>query len=73
MVSPQILDSLKHLNRSEKFYIVQFLISDLAEQETDLVQPGQAYPVWSPHGADEAAQTMLGVLQDAEERDREQH
>lgn len=37
------------------------LISELAQQETDLIKPEQAYPVWSPYGADEAADTMLKV------------
>ncbi|QQE66889.1 hypothetical protein GFS31_35930 [Leptolyngbya sp. BL0902] len=44
---------------------MQLLISELAQQETDLIQPDQAYPVWSPYDADEAADTMLKALQSA--------
>lgn len=38
-------------------YIVQVLVSELAQQEADLIKPGQSYPVWSPYDAFEAANT----------------
>ncbi len=41
---------------------MQILISELAQQEMDLIKPNQAYPVWSPYDAFEAADTMLKVL-----------
>jgi len=63
MVSSELISALRDLSRSDKFYIMQLLISELAQQETDLIKPEQAYPVWSPYGADEAANTMLKVLQ----------
>ncbi|MEB3310983.1 MAG: hypothetical protein VKJ02_12180 [Snowella sp.] len=44
---------------------MQLLISELAQQETVLIKAEQAYPIWSPYGADEAADTMLQVLQAA--------
>jgi hypothetical protein len=47
---------------------MQLLISELAQQEIGLIKPEQAYPVWS-HGADEAADTMLKVLQAAKAQD----
>ena len=65
MVSVELLNTLQGLNRAEKLYIIQVLISELAQQETDLVKPGQSYPVWSPYDAFEAANTMLEVLQAA--------
>jgi hypothetical protein len=65
MVSVELLNALQGLNRADKLYIVQVLISELAQQETDLVKPGQSYPVWSPYDAFEAANTMLEVLQAA--------
>ena len=65
MVSIELLNTLQGLNRADKLYIVQVLISELAQQETDLVKPGQSYPVWSPYDAFEAANTMLEVLQAA--------
>jgi hypothetical protein len=63
MVSAKLLSSLQELDRSDKFYIVQILISELAQLETNSIQPGQSYPVWSPNDAFEAADTMLKVLQ----------
>jgi hypothetical protein len=69
MVSSQLISTLKELSRSDKFYIMQLLISELAQQETDLIKSEQAYPVWSPYGADEAADTMLKALQAAEAQD----
>jgi hypothetical protein len=62
MVSSELISTLRELSRSDKFYIMQLLISELAQQETDLIKPGQAYPVWSPYEAHEAAQTMLTAL-----------
>ncbi|WP_414526634.1 hypothetical protein [Nodularia chucula] len=63
MVSTEILSKLQGLNRADKLYIVQVLISELAQQEADLIKPEQSYPVWSPYDAFEAANTMLEVLQ----------
>jgi hypothetical protein len=63
MVSPELLNTLQELNRADKLYIVQVLISELAQQESDLIKSGQSYPVWSPYDAFEAATTMLEVLQ----------
>ncbi|MFN6570339.1 hypothetical protein [Dendronalium sp. ChiSLP03b] len=63
MVSVELLNTLQGLNRADKLYIVQVLVSELAQQETELIKPGQSYPVWSPYDAFEAANTMLEVLQ----------
>jgi len=71
MVSSELISTLRELSRADKFYIMQLLISDLAKQETELIKPEQAYPVWSPYGADEAADTMLKVLRAAETQDHE--
>jgi hypothetical protein len=48
---------------------MQVLISELAQQETDLIKPNQSYPVWPPYDAVEAANTMLKVLQAAKTQD----
>jgi hypothetical protein len=69
MVSSKLISTLRELSRSDKFYIMQFLISELAQQETELIKPEQAYPVWSPYGADEAADTMLKALQATKAQD----
>ena len=66
MVSSELISDLKRLDRSDKFYIVQLLIAELAEQEIPTINPGQSYPVWSPYGAEGAAKTMLDLLQSEE-------
>ncbi|MUL36583.1 hypothetical protein [Gloeocapsopsis dulcis] len=69
MVSSELISTLKGLSRSDKFYIMQLLISELAQQETDLIKAEQSYPVWSPYDAVEAADTMLKVLHAAKPQD----
>ncbi|MBD1905424.1 hypothetical protein NDI37_14400 [Funiculus sociatus GB2-A5] len=71
MVSTELLSTLRGLNRADKLYVMQVLISDLAQQETDLIKPDLSYPVWSPYDAFEAADTMLKVLQAAKTEDDE--
>jgi hypothetical protein len=69
MVLSELVSTLRGLNRSDKFYVMQILISELAQQEMDLIKPNQAYPVWSPYDAVEAADTMLKVLKAAKNQD----
>ena len=69
MVSSELIATLREMNRSDKFQIVQMLISELAQQETDLIKPDLAYPVWSPYDAVEAADTMLKALNAAKAQD----
>ena len=69
MVSRELLSTLRGLNRADKLYVMQVLISYLAQQETDLIKPDLSYPVWSPYDAFEAADTMLKVLQAAKTED----
>lgn len=65
MVSAELLNSVRKLNRADKLYVMQVLISELAQEESDLLKPEQSYPVWSPYDAFEAANTMLDVLRAA--------
>jgi hypothetical protein len=37
MVSSELISTLRELSRSDKFYIMQLLLSELAQQETDLI------------------------------------
>lgn len=48
---------------------MQLLISELAQQETELIKAEQSYPVWSPYATVEAADTMLKVLHAAKTQD----
>ena len=62
----ELLPELRQLSRGDKLYVMQFLVSELAQEQTDLIKPDLNYPVWSPYDAFEAARTMLQVLKAAE-------
>ncbi|MGK7896720.1 MAG: hypothetical protein AB4372_24660 [Xenococcus sp. (in: cyanobacteria)] len=65
MVSAELLKTIQKLERQDKLYLMQVLISELAQEESELVKGDLSYPVWSPYNAFEAADTMLEVLQQA--------
>jgi len=61
----ELLPRLRELSRADKLYVMQFLISELAQEETDLLKPHLDYPIWSPYNAFDAADTMLQALKTA--------
>ncbi|MFN8492261.1 MAG: hypothetical protein U0350_31970 [Caldilineaceae bacterium] len=65
----QLVPRLHNLKRSEKLYLIQFLVSELAQEEENLLQAGVAYPVWSPYEAFDAADVMLQALAQAKVND----
>ena len=69
MISAELMANLQGLDRTDEFYIVQTLISELAQQEEQLLRPGQSYPVWSPYDAFDAADKMLKMLEASETQD----
>lgn len=71
MVSTELLNTLHTLSRADKLYIMQVLISELAQEETNLIKPDQSYPIWSPYDAFDAANTMLEVLQAAKSQNND--
>jgi hypothetical protein len=62
VVQKELVETLRALNRADKLHVMQLLVSELAREETDLIQPGLDYPVWSPYDAFDAGNTMLKVL-----------
>ena len=58
----ELMPLLRQLSRSEKLHVMQCLVSDLAQDESDLIRQDMSYPVWSPYDAFEAADIMLKVL-----------
>ena len=67
MITKELIHNLGELTRSEKLHVMQLLVSDLAREEALLIS-SQAYPIWSPYDATEAAVTMLEVLNEDEAR-----
>ena len=65
MVSSELISTLRGLSRADKFYVIQVLISELAQQEMETIVPDRSYPVWSPYNAVDAAHTMLEILRSA--------
>lgn len=72
MVSAELLNTIQKLERQDKLYLMQVLISELAQEESELIKEDRSYPVWSPYDAFEAAETMLEVLQQAKSQTDEQ-
>ena len=59
-----LLPVLHHLPRMDKFRALQFLTTELAQEESAGLLTGTAYPVWSPHDAVEAAATLKDYLRE---------
>ena len=62
MVSTELVEQLRRLNRVDKLEIIQILAAELANEETYSIKSGASYPVWSPYDAVEAANIMLEAL-----------
>jgi hypothetical protein len=72
MISVELLNTLRALNRGEKLHVLQVLVSELAQEEADLFRPGGTYPIWSPYDAHEAADALLTMLKAPEREDHAQ-
>lgn len=59
MLSPQLLDQLKHLSRVEKLRVVQLLVGQITDEE--LLLTNQEYDIWSPYDSAGAA-TLLNEM-----------
>lgn len=64
----ELLPALHELPRLEKFRAMQFLTAELAQEEDAVLVPG--FPVWSPHDAVGAAQTLTQYLREQPELNR---
>lgn len=59
----EILPVVQALSRREKFRLVQLLLEELADEETQPLFPeGQVYPIHTPAYAPEAAAQLARVL-----------
>ena len=64
----ELLPQLGELSRADKLYVMPFLVSELAQEENDLLKPDLSYPVCSPYDAFEAANAMLQALKTTEKK-----
>jgi len=60
----EVLPEVKSLSRLDKIRLIHFLAEELERQESDLIEPGKSYPVWSPDSAFSGAATLLQALED---------
>ena len=59
-----LLPALAELHRYEKLFVIQFLVSELSQQETVQLLPGANYPVWTPLEAHSAASVLMKLLEE---------
>lgn len=58
----EVLPEVKTLSRLDKIRLIQLLAQELERDEDGLIEPGRAYPVWSPDRAFPAAAALLQAL-----------
>ena len=59
----ELMPALQSLPRDEKLRVIRVLVTDLARQdETDWLQNGACYPVWTPLDAHDAAKSLQQLL-----------
>ena len=65
MTLTEILPSLQKLSHFEKVKAIQFLATELTkdEQNSDLLEDGKTYEVWSPYNAFSAEKVLTDMLQ----------
>lgn len=69
MSNLELLAQVEQLSRTEKFEMVQFLMSALAKAES--LKPLDniaAYRLWSPYDYGDAAQKLMSLLESKEEK-----
>ena len=64
MLSEQLVQELRKLNRTEKLRAVQLLVNDLAAEEATLIEQKVVYDVWSPYDSADAAGELMKLLEE---------
>lgn len=61
----ELFPDVKLLPRADKLRLMQFLVVELAQEDgVPLLTAGAEYPVWTPLDAFDAAETLMGMLND---------
>jgi hypothetical protein len=58
-----MLPEVRSLSRLDKIRLIQILAQELEQDESNLIEPGRSYPVWSPDRAFTAAAALLHALE----------
>ncbi len=60
----KLLPALMGLDRQEKLFVIQYLVSGLSQEEGVSIMPNMQYPVWSPFEAHGAASVLAKLLEE---------
>ncbi len=63
MTITELLPTLKNLNRADKLKVMQFLITELANEEELTLHSNATYSVWSPFNSHQAAHELAQLLE----------
>lgn len=63
MTTANLFPTLRGLPRAEKLKVMQFLITELAQEEEPTLQAGATYSLWSPLNSHEAAHKLSQLLE----------
>ncbi|MEL6222783.1 MAG: hypothetical protein AAFQ57_05275 [Cyanobacteria bacterium J06626_14] len=63
MTTSELFSNLRELSRADKLKVMQFLITELANEEEPALQAGATYSLWSPLDAHEAAHKLAQLLE----------
>jgi hypothetical protein len=63
MIVTELYPTLRNLPRIDKLKVMQFLVTELAQEEEPTLQPGATYQVWSPLDSHEAAHKLAQLLE----------
>jgi hypothetical protein len=63
MTVTELFTTLRNLPRADKLKVMQFLVTELAQEEEPSLLSGATYPIWSPLNSHEAAQKLAQLLE----------
>ena len=63
MTATELYSTLRNLPRADKLKVMQFLITELAQEDGATLQPGSTYKNWSPLDSHEAVHKLAQLLE----------
>jgi hypothetical protein len=63
MTITELFPTLRNLLRADKLKVMQFLVTELAQEEEPSLLPGETYPIWLPFNSHKAARTLAQLLE----------
>jgi hypothetical protein len=63
MTVTELFPTLRNLPRADKLKVMQFLVTELAQEDEPALQPGATYEIWSPFDSHEAAHKLAQLLE----------